>query len=460
MGQPQSLSRLLGRHPAVAEDHYSHTGPGAPLEEPYDCRICKESYSCSSSLKSNNLTHSGKQLFPCTVCDKSFSQTYNLKTPQRTHSGKTPYSCSKYGNFSQSNSLRTHMRIHTGEKPYPCPQCDQASSQSSNLKSHRRTHTGDKPSNQKLRQKSFTPHLPRLSEDFHRAGRRKEAHAGSQQSRTMIYVCNICGKRLKRKSSLAFHSQQHTGTKNYMCDTCDATYFTASALKNHKVNKHRETKETFLCTFCGKGFTKKANLESHITLHTKEKRYKCPQCKKRFRSHSTYQNPLRYHKEKGGLSFTYCGKALRQKYHLQRHAAPHTGKRKSRALTKHKRVHTGVPNDLCKQCGNRFSDSSKLAKHQEIHEKEEDLIKPLNCKICNKKFNQVFTQLHHMITHTDDFYKCAGCGKSFDYNNNFRKHVKTHSLEPCLDYWQSYEKSNRIDQINKMGLHKMMNMDS
>ena len=138
------------------------------------------------------------------------------------------------------------------------------------------------------------------------------------------FVCNICGKRLKRQSSLDLHLRQHTGTKNYMvslflssqhqasnwlslifqCDACDATYFTASALRNHKVdivccnqiqisdiqvNKHMEVKETFLCTFCGKGFTKKANLESHITLHTGEKRYSCTQCDKKFRSHSVYQ---------------------------------------------------------------------------------------------------------------------------------------------------------------------------
>merc|ERR1719336_953338 len=103
------------------------------------------------------------------------------------------------------------------------------------------------------------------------------------------FVCNICGKRLKRQSSLDLHLRQHTGTKNYMCDACDATYFTASALRNHKVNKHMEVKETFLCTFCGKGFTKKANLESHITLHTGEKRYSCTQCDKKFRSHSVFQ---------------------------------------------------------------------------------------------------------------------------------------------------------------------------
>ena len=82
----------------------------------------------------------------------------------------------------------------------------------------------------------------------------------------------MCEKKLKRQSSLYLHVRQHTGNKNYRCDACDTTYFTASALRNHKVNKHMEVNETFVCTFCGKGFTKKANLESHITTHSGERK--------------------------------------------------------------------------------------------------------------------------------------------------------------------------------------------
>ena len=80
------------------------------------------------------------------------------------------------------------------------------------------------------------------------------------------FVCNICGKKLKRKSRLDLHPRQHTGTKNYM----PATYFTASTLRNHKTNKHMEVEETFQSTFCGKELTMKANLENHKTLQTGE----------------------------------------------------------------------------------------------------------------------------------------------------------------------------------------------
>ena len=91
------------------------------------------------------------------------------------------------------------------------------------------------------------------------------------------YVCNVYGKRLKRQNSLNRHLRLHSGTKNYGCGVCDAIYYTASALRNHKLNRHMEVEETSLCTFCGKGFTNMAKRELHIILHTGEKRYKCPQ---------------------------------------------------------------------------------------------------------------------------------------------------------------------------------------
>ena len=64
---------------------------------------------------------------------------------------------------------------------------------------------------------------------------------------------------------------KHNGSKDYKCGKCNAMYFTPSALRNNKVNKHIEVKETFRCALCGKGFTKKAGIESNIPLHTKAK---------------------------------------------------------------------------------------------------------------------------------------------------------------------------------------------
>jgi uncharacterized Zn-finger protein len=144
-----------------------------------------------------------------------------------------------------------------------------------------------------------------------------------------------------------------------------------------------EVKETFLCTFCGKGFTKKANLESHITLHTGEKRYNCTQCDKKFRSHSVFQvsenqpniynplpqNHLRYHKGKKEFVCTYCGKAFMQKSHLQRHTATHTGERNHTCpvVVQRMRSACSLPHQVCQKT---FIEPGDVRKHMRTHSKD------------------------------------------------------------------------------------------
>ena len=94
--------------------------------------------------------------------------------------------------------------------------------------------------------------------------------------------------------------------------------------------------------------------ESHITLHTGEKRYKCPQCKKRFPSCSAYQNHLRYHKGRKEFVCTYCGRAFMQRAHWQRQTATHTGDR----------------NHLCPVCQKTFIEPGNMRKNWRTHSKD------------------------------------------------------------------------------------------
>ena len=60
-----------------------------------------------------------------------------------------------------------------------------------------------------------------------------------------------------------------------------------------------------------------------------------------------------------------------------------------------------------------------------------------------------------MKPHAGDVCKCNYCSKSFDYQDNFRKHARTHNFEPCFD-------CNRSDETSKpqnyLYSHEMINM--
>ncbi|KAJ8000970.1 hypothetical protein DPEC_G00185970 [Dallia pectoralis] len=82
-------------------------------------------------------------------------------------------------------------------------------------------------------------------------------------------------------------------------------------------------KKTFLCKFCGKGFSSPANLEPHLRTHTGERPFGC----------------------------TVCGKHFSQYWNLKIH----------------KNVHTGERPYACPLCGERYADPSNLKKHQKRH---------------------------------------------------------------------------------------------
>ena len=60
-------------------------------------------------------------------------------------------------------------------------------------------------------------------------------------------------------------------SKNYSCGACGITFSTASAVREHKINKHIAVKETFLRALWGKEVRREADMESHIHPQTPAK---------------------------------------------------------------------------------------------------------------------------------------------------------------------------------------------
>eukprot|EP00794_Sanderia_malayensis_P005329 gene5328-5998_t len=94
------------------------------------------------------------------------------------------------------------------------------------------------------------------------------------------YVCNDCGKVLKRSSSLSNHRLIHKNVKAFKCEKCGVSFLRKSDLGKHYA-VHTGTKP-YVCDVCNKSFSQSSNMLTHRRRHSGVKPFKCEYCLKSF----------------------------------------------------------------------------------------------------------------------------------------------------------------------------------
>nr|CAI5839467.1 unnamed protein product [Callosobruchus analis] len=79
-----------------------------------------------------------------------------------------------------------------------------------------------------------------------------------------IHTCHICQYKTTKTTNLTSHMLKHSkeNAHYFQCSTCQYKTYHKSNYNQH-LNIHYEIKP-FGCTECGKGFTQKTHLDSHI----------------------------------------------------------------------------------------------------------------------------------------------------------------------------------------------------
>ena len=110
------------------------------------------------------------------------------------------------------------------------------------------------------------------------------------------------------------------------------------------------TKKEFRCSYCGKTFGHRGNLNQHVKLHPGQFKYNCQSCKKGFNKIGNYKAHVRAHE---GL-----------RYHCEYCSEPYMDKQK---LKYHMSVHTGQYKFKCNTCGKGFNVNSAYEAHVRSH---------------------------------------------------------------------------------------------
>ncbi|XP_032626784.1 zinc finger and BTB domain-containing protein 41 [Chelonoidis abingdonii] len=362
----------------------AHTG-----EKPFECDICHQRYSTKSNLtvhrkKHSNETEFHKKEHKCPYCNKLHASKKTLaKHAKRFHpeniqeflSIKKTKSegwkcdiCKK--SFARRPHLEEHMILHTQDKPFKCTYCEEHfKSRFARLKHQEKFHLGPFPCDICGRQFNDTRNLKRHIECTH-GGKRK-------------WVCFICGKSVRERTTLKEHLRIHSGEKPHLCSICGQSFRHGSSYRLHLRVHHNDKR--YECEECGKTFIRHDHLTKHKKIHSGEKAHQCEECGKCFgrRDHLTVH-----------YKSVHLGEKVWQKYKATFHQ--------------------------CEVCKKVFKGKSSLEMHFRTHSGE----KPYKCQICSQSFRIKKTLTKHMVIHSDARpFNCQHCNATFKRKDKLKYHI-------------------------------------
>ena len=496
--------------------------------KPYQCGVCGKKFAIKRTMTAHLQCHKLDRHYQCSECDKAFKTSGNYRQHALQHKQKA-FRCAKCGKeFTWRADLKKHSWVHVEQKPFECTLCGKGFIRRLYLKTHlSRRHPEHKVSDNdiyKQRQRVPSPELqisdspatesPIIEYEVTRPTSTKLSVSSPvvppmndpvdppvQLARfpdgTFAIIINSKPKHesksqkelknhnegevlqdvqaespdLNENISLSFQPEQTAKSNESTKTKCDGGG-SPQAIVTHTGKKFH------LCNACNKAFTTEELLEKHLfSKHAFRKQHKCRKCQRSY----ALKEVLEKHVQKGLCSTepgketkfcTYCGKAFKQKRHLNDHLLMHTGEKphqctacgkcfaRKNHLKEHNRIHTGEKPYQCAECGKNFRKRSHLNQHMLVHTGHPGPMgvppRTYQCDKCNLRFSRKTYLDQHSMQHTEQGgFPCDICGRVFKWKYDLRTHVgdhadgKPHTCVVCGEHFK--RKSYLIRHWKRLG---------
>jgi uncharacterized Zn-finger protein len=211
--------------------------------------------------------HLNLNAYTCDLCSKPFHRKSSLLCHMHIHLNVRPFACPRHcgKHFFSKTAMRLHVKFHhTRHNEFICEVCAMSYKQRYLLHEHiAAKHAG-------VRFKCT--HATCTNEYHSQSALRK--HIDSIHESVLV-ACEFCGDNFRTGFSLYQHKRLNHSGRRFPCTAggCGKTFATASKLKTH-TKIHTGTKD-FVCHVCNASYHIKRNLGRHIQVVHKKSRFFC-----------------------------------------------------------------------------------------------------------------------------------------------------------------------------------------